>query len=102
MLVSANSGDTTSAMLPGQVDYADQFARDLRDLYVADAARRIENLHELARNNMKAAAKFTKVTLREFRSVTLLKKEDLALALVNCSSVADCLQIVRPLLLSYI
>jgi len=40
--------------------------------------------------------------LKEFRTVNLLRKEDLEEALMSCASFGEAMQIIKPLILAYI
>ena len=70
-------------------------------IYETDASSRIQtfNLHlGTAQGNQKAK----QISLKEFRTVTLIKKENLVKPLMDCKSYADMIKAVKPLIIAYL
>lgn len=69
-------------------------------IYSDDTTRRIGAFNDQLKTAL-GAFDYKPIALQEFRTVTLMKKEDLEEPLMNCRSFGEAVQVLKPLILSY-
>ena len=84
-----------------ETDFVDNFSKELYLIYSDDTTRRIMAFNGQLKKDL-GQFEYKPITLKEFRTVNLIKKEDLEEPLMNCRSFGEAIQVIKPLILSYI
>lgn len=84
-----------------ETDFVNNFCQELYKIYSDDTARRIKAFNGELKKDL-GHLEYKPITLKEFRTVNLIKKEDLEEPLMNCRNFAEAIQVIKPLILSYI